>query len=265
MDIIKRNNVVVSGKGEKVILFAHGYGCDQKMWRFVAPAFEENYKVILFDHVGSGKSDWNSYSPKKYSTLQGYADDIIEICDSLKLQKTILVAHSVSSMISVLAANPRPDLFEHIIMVGPSPRYMNDGDYYGGFSEQDVMEMVETLDSNYLGWSSAITPIIVGNSDKPQFAEELNNSFCQHDPEIAKHFARVTFMGDNRSDLQKLQIPTLILQCSQDIIVPLEVGKYVHKNIMNSDFVVIETTGHCPHLCNPDETTLAIKKYLTST
>lgn len=264
MDIVKRNNVLIRGRGEQVILFAHGYGCDQNMWRFITPAFLEDYKVVLFDHVGSGKSDWSAYEKKKYANLQGYADDILEICETLKLEKVILIAHSVSTMIALLAAKKKPNLFSKLVMIGPSPRYINDPEYYGGFSEADILEMVDALDSNYLGWSSSITPVIMGNPDKPELTEELNNSFCLHDPEIAKHFARVTFLGDNRNDLPDLHTPALILQCSQDIIAPMKVGEYLNKHIRNSQLVVLEATGHCPHLSHPSETIEIIKKYISS-
>lgn len=263
MDILKRNNVSIIGNGNEVILFAHGYGCDQNMWRFITPAFIDDYKIILFDHVGSGKSDWSSYKKQKYENLQAYANDIIEICETLNLENITLVAHSVSSMIGLLAAIKSQSLFKKLIMIGPSPRYINDVDYYGGFSEKDILEMVDTLDSNYLGWSSAITPVIMDNLDKPELAEELKNSFCRHDPEIAKHFARVTFMGDNRKDLPKLKTPTLIVQCRQDVIASMKVGEYVHQNIPNSEFKIIEATGHCPHMSHPEETIHAIKKYLS--
>lgn len=263
MDVLKRNNVTIHGNGSEVIVFAHGYGCDQNMWRFLTPAFKNDYKIILFDHVGSGKSDWSSYEKQKYSSLQGYANDIIEICKTLDLKKIILVAHSVSAMIGMLAAIKSPKIFKQIIMIGPSPRYINDENYFGGFSEKDILEMVDTLDSNYLGWSSAITPIIMDNPDKPELTEELKNSFCRHDPEIAKHFARVTFTGDNRKDLAYLQIPTLIIQSKKDLIASIQVGEYVHQHISNSEFLIIEANGHCPHMSHPEETINAIKRYVS--
>lgn len=263
MDVLKRNNVTIQGKGKDVMIFAHGYGCDQNMWRFITPAFENDFKLILFDLVGSGNSDWSSYKKQKYQNLQGYADDIIEICETLNLEKVILVAHSVSAMIGMLAAIKSPSIFKELIMIGPSPRYINDENYYGGFSEKDILEMVETLDSNYLGWSSAITPVIMDNPDKPELTEELKNSFCRHDPEIAKHFAKVTFMGDNRKDLNSLQTPTLIIQCKNDLIASIKVGEYVHQHISRSKFFVIEANGHCPHMSHPEEIINTIKSYLS--
>ena len=261
-DILTKNNIKRSGKGKQTIMFAHGYGCDQNMWRFITPAFEDEYDIILFDYFGSGNSDSKEFNFDKYSSLQGYADDLIEICDELKLKDVILVAHSVSSMIGVLAVNQRPELFKSLIMIGPSPRYINDDTYHGGFSKNDIEEMVGTLESNYLGWSSYITPVIIGNPDKPEFASELNNSFCRLDPAIAKHFARVTFLSDNRDDLVKVETPTLIIQADPDVISNVEVGKYVHEKIRNSSFTIIEASGHCPHLTSPEQTIKAIKEYL---
>jgi sigma-B regulation protein RsbQ len=262
LDILKRNNVVIKGTGKRVLLFAHGYGCDQNMWRYITPAFVDQFKVVLFDHVGSGKSDWNSYNKQKYSTLQSYAEDIIEICETQHLENVILIAHSVSTMIALLAGKIKPSLFSKIVMIGPSPRYINDSEYFGGFSESDIQEMIETLDSNFLGWSSAITPVIMGNEDKPELAEELKESFCRHDPDIAKHFAHVTFLGDNRTDLPDLKVKTLIIQASQDVIAPLKVGEYVQKKIPNAELKVVEATGHCLHMSHPKETIQIINDFI---
>lgn len=251
------------GKGTQPILFAHGYGCDQNMWRFVYPAFTDNYKVILFDHVGAGNSDHSFYSRDKYGTLEGYAEDIIEICKELDLRDVILVGHSVSSMIAVLAEIADPKRFAHLILVSPSPRFINEDGYIGGFNREDIDELMDALDSNYLGWSANMAPVIMGNPDKPELGEELSNSFCRTNPEIAKHFAQVTFLSDNREDLSKVKTPTLVLQCSEDVLAPREVGEYVHKKIENSVFHLLEATGHCPNLSAPEETTAAIKKYLS--
>jgi sigma-B regulation protein RsbQ len=216
----------------------------------------------LIDLVGSGKSDENAYDFDKYSSLEGYADDIIEICDALNLKDVCFVGHSVSAIIGLLAAVKRPALFKKLIMIGPSPRYINDAVYFGGFSQNDIDDLMETLDSNYLGWSSAMAPVIMGNSDRPELAAELEESFCQNNPEIAKHFAKVTFQGDNRSDLNKLTTDTLIIQSMEDAIASVKVGQYVHENIANSRLVILETTGHCPHLSFPNQTIEAMKKYL---
>lgn len=260
--VFKRNNVKISGKGTRPIMFAHGYGCDQHMWRYVYPAFEENYKVILFDHVGAGNSDQGSYSKEKYNSLERYADDILEICREADLQNIIFVGHSVSAMMGVLAAGKEPALFEHLILIGPSPRYINEDGYTGGFSSEDIEGLMEALDSNYLGWSANIAPVIMGNPEKPELGEELTNSFCRTNPEIAKQFAKVTFLSDNRKDLPFVKTPTLVLQCSEDMIAPKEVGEYVCKNIKNSTMHLLEATGHCPNLSAPEETVQAIKKYL---
>jgi sigma-B regulation protein RsbQ len=263
LNVIERNNVSVQGNGEKTLLFAHGYGCDQTMWRFITPAFRDEYKIVLFDHVGSGKSDLQAYSREKYSSLQGYASDIVEICDVLALPNVTLVGHSVSAMIAVLAAIESPASFSSIIMVCPSPRYINDGDYIGGFTPQDIESLLESLDSNYLGWSSATAPAIMGNSDRPELGEELTESFCRNNPDIAKHFAKVTFLGDNRADLPKLTVPSLVMQCAADIIAPAHIGEYVQQHTPQSTLAMMEATGHCPHLSAPEETITVMKRFLS--
>jgi sigma-B regulation protein RsbQ len=261
-NLVAKNNITIQGTGSKSMFLVHGYGCDQNMWKFITPQFKEDYRIILIDLVGSGKSDENAYDYDKYSSLEGYADDIIEICDALNLKDICFVGHSVGAIIGLLAAVKRPALFEKLIMIGPSPRYINDAVYFGGFSQNDIDDLMETLDSNYLGWSSAMAPVIMGNPDRPELAAELEESFCQNNPEIAKHFAKVTFQGDNRSDLNKLTTDTLIIQSMEDAIASVKVGRYVHENIANSKFVILETTGHCPHLSDPNQTIEAIKKYL---
>jgi sigma-B regulation protein RsbQ len=260
--LVARNNITIQGTGSKSMFLVHGYGCDQNMWRYITPQFKEDYRIILIDLVGSGKSDENAYDYDKYSSLEGYADDIIEICDALNAKDVCFVGHSVSAMIGVLAAIKRPTLFEKLIMIGPSPRYINDAVYFGGFSQNDIDDLMETLDSNYLGWSSAMAPVIMGNSDRPELAAELEESFCQNNPEIAKHFAKVTFQGDNRSDLSKLTTDTLIIQSKEDVIASVKVGQYVHENIANSKLEILETTGHCPHLSGANQTIEAMKKHL---
>jgi sigma-B regulation protein RsbQ len=231
------------------------------MWRFVTPAFE-HYRIVLFDHVGAGGSDLTAWDPQRYSSLQGYADDVIEIVRALDLTDVTFVGHSVSSMIGVLAAETAPELFAQLVLVGPSPRYIDDDGYVGGFSRADIDGLLESLDSNYLGWSSAMAPVIVGNPDRPQLGEELTNSFCRTDPEIARHFARVTFTSDNRADLASVRIPTLVLQCSQDVIAPEVVGDYVHARVNGSTLVRLAATGHCPNLSAPEETAAAVRAFL---
>jgi sigma-B regulation protein RsbQ len=244
------------------MVFAHGFGCDQNMWRFVAPAFEDAFQTILFDHVGAGGSDLSAYEPTKYATLSGYADDLLEIGGELGLKGAVFVGHSVSAMIGVLASIKAPDLFESLVLVGPSPRYIDDDEYVGGFSAAQVNELLEFLADNYMGWSAAMAPAIIGNPDRPELGEELTNSFCRTDPEIAKAFARVTFMSDNRPDLAKVATRTLVLQCSEDIIAPVQVGEYVHRNVAGSQLVIMRATGHCPNLSAPEETIAAIRAFV---
>ena len=245
-------------------MFSHGFGCDQNMWRFVAPAFEDTHRVVLFDHVGAGRSDASAYDRHKYGKLDGYATDVLEICNDLQLTDVIFVGHSVSAMIGVLAANREPTRFRALVLIGPSPRYINDGDYAGGFSTEDIEGLLASLDSNYLGWSSTMAPVIMGNADRPELGLELTNSFCRADPDIASHFARVTFLSDNRPDLARSRTPALVLQCSDDVIAPGAVGDYVHRHLPNSRLVVMRATGHCPNLSAPQETIAAITSFLAS-
>lgn len=262
LSAVERNNVQIRGQGTKAMLFAHGFGCDQNMWRFVEPAFAKDFKTILFDHVGAGGSDLKAYDKSKYSQLSGYADDVVEIGHQLGLKDAVFVGHSVSGMIGALAVQKAPGMFGKLVMVGPSARYINDDDYVGGFSENQIEELLQFLELNHMGWSAQMAPAIMGNPDRPELAEELTNSFCRTDPEIAKAFARVTFTSDNRADLAKINIPTLVLQCSEDIIASTEVGEFVHRNISNSKFVVLEATGHCPNLSAPDEVISAMKTFV---
>jgi sigma-B regulation protein RsbQ len=263
VDVVARNNISVTGDPSgQPMLFAHGFGCDQHMWRLVTPEFEKDFKVVLFDHVGAGGSDLASYHPDRYGSLDGYADDVVEICEALDLRDVVLVGHSVSATVAALAAVARPDLFAKLVLVGPSPRYVDDGDYVGGFSEADIAELLEALDSNYLGWSSAMAPVIMGNADRPELGAELADSFCRTDPDIARHFARVTFLSDNRADLSKVTTPSLVLQCSEDAIAPVVVGEYVAREIPDCRFVQLDAVGHCPHLSAPESTTAAIAAFV---
>lgn len=262
IDILRRNNVNVIGQGKQFIVFAHGFGCDQNVWQGLHTAFKDEYKLVLFDYVGAGQSDLSSYNVERYSSLNGYAQDVIEICDSLRIEDAIFMGHSVSSMIGVIAANARPELFSKLVFLGPSPRYLNDLDYIGGFNEADLEELFEVMDNNYLGWSQAMAPAIMANPDQPELGEQLTNSFCATDPEIAKRFARVTFRSDNRTDLHKLKIPSLTLQCREDIIAPLSVGEYIRKHAPLNEMVILEATGHCSHMSAPEETIKAIKAFI---
>ncbi len=244
------------------MVFVHGFGCDQHMWRHVAPHFEQEYRVVRYDQMGSGASDVAAYDPERYSSLEGYARDLLEICAALELEDVILVGHSVSAMTGVIADLAEPGRIARHVMVGPSPRYIDDPPYVGGFTEDDIADLLEQLDANYLGWSSAMAPVIVGNPDRPELGEELAASFCRADPDIARRFARVTFLSDNRADLPRVQAPTLVVQCQQDVIAPLQVGEYVNAAIPGSELVVLDATGHCPQLSAPAETTAAIARFL---
>ena len=265
MSTTQRNAVTVTGNplGQPMV-FAHGYGCDQNMWRLVAPAFADTHRLVLFDHVGNGRSDMSAYDDDRHSTLGGYADDLLDIVHEHDLWDVVFVGHSVSSMIGVLAAVKEPERFARLVLIGPSPRYINEpGDgYVGGFDRADIESLLDSLDSNYLGWSSSMAPVIMGNPDRPELGAELSNSFCRTDPEIAKKFARVTFLSDNREDLARLRTPALILQCADDVIAPLPVGDYVHRHLPGSTLVYMNATGHCPNLSAPQETIDAMKAWL---
>jgi sigma-B regulation protein RsbQ len=257
-----RNNVLLTGHKDKpVMMLANGFGCDQNMWRLVAPALAEDFRVVLFDHVGSGQAEPSAWQPQRYASLDGYVDDILRICHELDLHDVVFVGHSVSAMMGVLAAIAEPERFRQLILLGPSPRYIDDAAYRGGFSESDIDELLESLESNYLGWSAAMAPVIMGNPDRPELGDELTNSFCRTDPEAARVFARTTFLSDNRADLARVTVPTLILQCSTDVIAPLEVGAYVHAQIPDSTLVTLAATGHCPHLSAPAATVAAIRSF----
>jgi sigma-B regulation protein RsbQ len=263
MIVSTRNDVRVSGvPGGRPIVFAHGYGCDQNMWRFMTPDFEVDHRVVTYDHVGFGHSDLSAYDPAKYNSLRGYAADLVEILDDLDLTDVVFVGHSVSSMIGLLAYQQAPQRFGAMVMVGPSPRYVDDEGYAGGFSRAQIRELLDSLDANHLGWSAAMAPVIMGNPDRPELAEELTNSFCRTAPDVARQFARVAFLSDNRDDLASLHLPTLVLQCSQDVIAPESVGRYVHEHVPGSVFHQLAATGHCPNLSAPDETTAAIRSFL---
>jgi sigma-B regulation protein RsbQ len=262
VDVLKRNNVKVSGAGSQPMLFAHGFGCDQNMWRLVVPAFEPHYRTVLFDYVGSGKSDRASYDPARYSSLDGYASDILDVCEALDLHDVILVGHSVSSMIGLLAAERQPERFAKLIMIGPSPRYINDTDYVGGFERQEIEGLLDLMDRNFIGWANFLAPVIMKNAERPELGQELQESFCSTDPKIARRFAEVTFFADNRSDLAQAPVPSLILQCSEDAIAPMEVGSYLARTMPRSTLRVLRATGHCPHLSHPEETIDAIREYL---
>jgi sigma-B regulation protein RsbQ len=260
---IERHNVSVTGRRDgQPMLFAHGFGCDQHMWRYVAPRFERQFRVVLFDQIGAGGSDLSAYDAARYRSLDAYAADVLEICHDLELRDVIFVGHSVSSMIGALAAIKEPQRFAKLVFVSPSPRYIDDGAYVGGFSDADISELLDSLESNYLGWSSAMAPAIMGNADRPELGDELTASFCRMDPEIARGFAKVTFLSDSRTDLPRVTTPTLVLQCTNDSIAPVSVGEYVRDALPDSTYVLLEATGHCPNLSAPDETAAAIAAFV---
>lgn len=263
MDIERRNNVTVTGnpRGRAVVL-AHGFGCDQNMWRLTVPALVEDYRVVLFDYVGSGRSDLSAFSEDRYASLNGYVQDVVEVCEALDLREAVFVGHSVSAMIGVLAAGMVPERLGALVMVAPSPRYIDDDGYRGGFSAEDIDELLVSLESNYLGWSATMAPVIMGNTDRPELGEELKNSFCATDPDMARVFARTTFLSDSRDDLKAVTVPTLILECTQDVIAPREVGAFVHQTIPGSKLVTLDATGHCPHLSASEATNEAITDFL---
>lgn len=263
MKTTRRNAVTITGNPSgPPMMFAHGYGCDQNMWRYITPAFEPTHRIVLFDHVGNGKSDLSAYDEKLYSSLDGYTDDVLEIVHEHDLRDVVFVGHSVSAMIGLLAAIREPERFAKLVLIGPSPRYIDDEGYTGGFGRPDLEEILQSLDSNYLGWSSAMAPVIMGNPDRPELGAELTNSFCRTDPEIARKFARVCFLADNRDDLPQVRTPALILQCTDDIIAPASVGDYVHRHLAGSTLMRMNATGHCPNLSAPAETVAAIRAYL---
>jgi sigma-B regulation protein RsbQ len=263
VSVLERNHVHVLGDpAARPMVFAHGFGCDQNMWRFVTPEFERDHRVVLFDFVGAGGSDLAAYDAERYASLDGYAKDVVEVCQELEITDGVFVGHSVSAMIGVLAAKRDPSLFGKLVLVGPSPRYIDDDGYTGGFSREDIDELLESLESNFLGWSSVMAPVIVGNPDRPELGEELTNSFCRTDPDIAARFARVTFLSDNRADLGSVAVPVLVLQTREDAIAPPAVGEYVHEHIPGSRFTLLDATGHCPNLSAPHATAEAIRDFV---
>lgn len=264
VDVLARNHVTVTGASNprRTLVFANGFGCDQSVWRWVAPAFTDEHRVVTFDYVGSGKSDLGAWSPVRYGSLEGYASDVLEVGRALDLRDAAFVGHSVSSMIGVLASLRDPSMFSDLVLVGPSPRYVNDEGYLGGFERRDIEDLLGLMDRNFVGWASALAPVIMGNADRPELASELRTSFCASDPVAARRFAEVTFLSDNRADLPRVTARTLVLQCSEDAIAPRAVGEHCHKSIANSRFVQLQATGHCPHLSAPDEVVASIRAWL---
>jgi sigma-B regulation protein RsbQ len=262
-DVLTRNNVKVSGRGTQPMLFAHGFGCDQNMWRYVAPAFEDDHRVVLFDYIGSGKSDLGAYDAKRYASLEGYAQDVLDVIHALDLHDVIFVGHSVSSMIGVLAANREPGRFAKLVLLVPSARYVNDApDYVGGFERADLEGLIEMMDRNFLGWANFLAPVIMKNPDRPELGAELEASFCSTDPVIARRFAEATFFADNRADARDVKVPALIVQAADDAIAPQSVGEFLHHSMPGSTYRLLDVTGHCPHMSHPEETIAAIRDYI---
>ena len=261
--VVSRNNVKVIGSGTQPMVFAHGFGCDQNMWRWITPAFEKDYQIILFDFVGCGKSDINAFDPLRYSTIDGYAEDILDICRALDLQNIVYVGHSVSAMSGLVAANREPERFSRLILVAPSPRYLNDEPAYtGGFERSDIEGLLETMDKNYIGWANYLAPVIMQNSERPTLGDELTESFCSTDPVAARRFAETTFYADNRADLRLSTTPSLLLQCSDDVLAPISVGEFLHQELPQSALQIMKATGHCPHMSAPEETIELMREYL---
>jgi sigma-B regulation protein RsbQ len=262
-DILVRNNVKVKGKGRQTIIFSPGFGCDQTVWKSVADAFEKDYQVVLFDYVGSGRSDIRAYDSIKYSSLQGYAQDVLDICSALDLKEAVFVGHSVGSMIGILASLRHPEYFSHLVMIGPSPCYLNDPPhYYGGFQKEELLGLIDMMEKNYIGWANVFAQTVTNNPERPEVKLQLEERFCSTDPIIARQFAEAAFFSDNRCDLKKVTVPSLILQCSNDIIAPTAVGEYIHQHLPNSMLKIMEATGHCPHMSHSEETILLIRQYL---
>ena len=265
VDIISRNHVNVTGTGDRYMIFAPGFGCDQNMWRFVAPAFADRYRIVLFDYVGSGRSDKSAYDPERYGTLQGYAQDVLDICGALDIRGAVFVGHSVGAMIGMLASIQEPERFSHLVLVGPSPRYLNEPpEYVGGFERSDLEGLIALMETNYFGWANYLAAAVMQNPDRPELAQELETSFCATEPSIARRFAEATFFADNRADLPHVTVPSLILQCGGDIIAPAEVGAYMHRHLPGSTLRQMAASGHCPHISHPEETIRLIDDYLTA-
>lgn len=263
-EIVKRNNVKLRGYGRQVLVFGHGFGCDQYVWNEIAPAFENKYRVVLFDYVGSGKSDKSAYSAERYSTLHGYKKDLLELCDALELEDVVFIGHSVSSMIGMLASIERPGLMDKLVMIGPSPFYINEDGYYGGFERSDIDGLLDLMETDYKEAAKYLAPVVMQNEDRPELAEEFERVLCSNDPVIARQFAEVTFKSDVRPELGEVAVPTLILQPHFDAIAPPDVGRYVHEHIEGSQLVVMEAKGHSPHISDSQETIAHIQSFLDS-
>lgn len=266
VDVLTRNNVKIVGcEDAPTMMLAHGFGCDQNLWRLVTARLAPSFRVVLFDHVGSGSSDPSAWDAQRYSSLHAYADDILDIVRGLDLHDVVFVGHSVAAMMGVLAVSTDPSRFAKLVLLTPSPCYVDDEEYRGGFSRRDIEELLDSLESNYLGWSRSMAPVIMGAPERPELADELADSFCRTDPACARVFARTTFLSDNRADLAGVSVPTLVIECAHDAIAPREVGAYVHQHVGSSKLVTLDTTGHCPQLSAPEATAQAISAFAGAT
>jgi sigma-B regulation protein RsbQ len=262
-NVVERNNVTVTGDGTQPLVFAHGFGCNQTMWRFVAPAFEADYRTVLFDYVGCGASDLSAYDPDRYDSLEGYAQDVTDICEALDLSDVIFVGHSVSTVIGMLAAIEQPDRFDRLVLVGTSPCYLNDPpDYHGGFEREDLEGLLEMMDKNYIGWSDYFSSLLMQQAEAKEVVDELDRSFCSTDPHIMHQFAEVTFFSDYRDVVPEVPIPALMVECADDVVAPMAVTHYVEAHLPDATLEVLDAAGHCPHMSHPDETIRAIQTYL---
>jgi sigma-B regulation protein RsbQ len=264
-DIVQRNNVTVEGDGPQPMLFAHGFGCDQTMWRFVAPHFADDYQTVLFDYVGAGESDLSAYDPDRYDSLDGYAQDVLDVCEALDLTDVIFVGHSVSTVIGMLASIDEPDRFDRLVLVGTSPCYLNDPpDYHGGFEREDLEDLLEMMDKNYIGWSDYFSSLLMQQAEATEVEAELDRSFCSTDPHIMRQFAEATFFSDYRDVVPEVHTPSLMVECADDIIAPMTVTRYMEEHLPDATLEVLDAAGHCPHMSHPRETTAAIDTYLHS-
>jgi len=264
MTVLKRNNVRITGRGSRTLLFVNGFGCDQSIWRYITPALSEQFQLVLFDHVGAGLSDVTAYEPAKYASLDGYAQDVLDICRELNLRDVTLIGHSVGAMIGMLAAIREPGFFQQLLMLCPSPCYLNEAGYQGGFDRADLEAMLAFMDHDFVGWADSFAPFIMGNPDRPTLSAELAHSFCQSDPAIAKQFARVTFLSDNRLDVASLKTPCLLLQCARDLVAPLAVGTYLQACLPHAPLITLPVAGHCPHVSAPAETLNALEAFMAA-
>ena len=254
--------MTVTGRGARTLVFVHGYGCDHSMWRFVAPQFADSYRVVQYDLTGMGKSDLDAYDFAQYRSLHRHAQDLVEILVHLDLEDCVLIGHSVGATIASLASSLCPTRISGLALVAPSPFFMNDGDYIGGFARETLDGLVDLMEQNFFGWTGQVTPLIAGDGDTGPATTELSESFCRTDPDIAKHFGRVTFLSDHRADMKLVTTQAIIIQCAHDTLAPVTVGHWLFGNMRDAQLAVIDATGHCPHLTAAEITTDQIRAFL---